>query len=427
MDKKIITRIIAGSSLGTILEWYDFSLFAFLTPTISKLFFPQQNSFVALLSTYAVFAIGYFARPFGAILFGHIGDRIGRNKTLVWSILLMSLPTFCMGLMPSYQQIGIAAPILLILLRICQGISAGGETTGSIVFALESVTEKRRGVIGGLVWSMSGVGMLVGSFAAMTVAHFEHITWAWRIPFLFGIVTGFAGYFLRKHTLESIQFTQALMEHTIQKFPLIDGIKKYKSAMLKMIGLFILSAMITYLVFIFMPTFVATVIGLPLAETTKISTIAYLIVTLLVPVGGYLSDKVNRVACLKWAACGFMIFAFPMFYLISQNSLTNLILAEIVFVLLAAVYQGGLNAVMFNLVPTHVRYSVMAVCYSVSYSVFGGTAPFVATYLVHATGNEAAPGLYLTAGAMIAFFASTRLQKRAHITSRKIDVVTETI
>jgi MHS family proline/betaine transporter-like MFS transporter len=412
MKKSLTLRIIAASSLGTILEWYDFSLFAFLTPVISKLFFPQQNGFTALLLTYAIFAMGYFVRPIGAMIFGHFGDRVGRNKTLVWSILLMSLPTFLMGLLPSYQTIGIAAPCLLILLRISQGIAVGGETTGSVLFALESTGTKRRGFLGGLLWAMSGVGMLLGSFAAMLVSHAEHITWAWRVPFLLGIITGLIGYFLRRHTLESILFAQALEEKSIHRFPLLKGIKDYKFELFNMIGIYVLSAMTTYLVFIFMPTFASTIIGMPLAKTTTVTTLAYLAVTLLVPFGGYLSDRVHRTQCMKWAAIGFIFLSYPLFTWIASGNIHHFIFAECVFVLLAACYQGSLNAAIFDLIPTSIRYSMTAVSYNISYSLFGGTAPFVATYLVHLSGNHSVPGWYLTAGGLVAFLALNRMESR---------------
>lgn len=409
-NDRTLSRILTASSIGTILEWYDFALFAYLTPTLAKLFFPKENALTALMLTYAIFAVGYFVRPIGAAIFGHIGDRSGRKKTLVWSILLMSLPTFGMGLLPTYQTIGMAAPILLIILRICQGLSAGGETTGSILFTLESVDERRRGFIGGLIWSMVGVGMLLGSLAATLVSYDVTHPWIWRVPFLLGIVTGLIGYFLRKYTIESAMFMKAAEEGKLKKFPLVEGIVKYKKEMGVTIGLYILSAMITYLIFVFMPSYAHTIIGMPLDKMTLISTIMYLIVTVLVPVGGYLSDKIGRRTSLRWSAFGFILLSYPLFQLIAQGSITQFIVAEFSFVMLAVVFQGALNATVFELFPTAVRYSVVAVGYNVSYSLFGGTAPFVATSLANLTGDKSAPGLYLVAGACIAFVATSKLQ-----------------
>lgn len=404
--KTLPTRLIAASATGTILEWYDFSLFAFLTPFFAKSFFPQGNALVALMSTYAIFAVGYFVRPIGAIFFGHMGDRFGRKKPLVWSILLMSLPTFLMGLLPTYQSIGIWAPVLLISLRICQGLSAGGESTGAVLFVLESVAAKQRGFMGALMWAMIAVGMLLGSLAATLVQH-SQLEWAWRIPCLLGILTGILGYFLRRYTAESMLFAEAMKEKKLVKFPLWESIKQFKREISIIIGLYSLSAMITYLVFIFMPGYASNVLGMPKEQTSLISTLAYLCITLLAPLGGYASDRLGKTTCLYWGAAGFALLSYPLFYFISQNGLLGLIFAEIFFLVFAALFQGTLSAAAFELIPTYVRYSVIAVGYNVSYSLFGGTAPFVASYLVNVTGNPVAPGLYLATGALIALIAIT--------------------
>lgn len=410
MNSRPLYRMIAASSLGTILEWYDFSLFAYLTPILAKLFFPKENAITGLMLTYAIFAVGYFVRPLGAAVFGHFGDRLGRKKILIWSILLMSLPTFLIGLLPTYQQIGIAAPLLLIFLRICQGLSAGGETTGSILFVLESVQPERRGLMGGLIWGMVGIGMLLGSFAAFLVSHFYQYEWLWRVPFLIGLVTGVLGYFLRKYTAESALFAKASQEGKLNKYPLWEGLVKYRKEMAVVIGLFTLSAMISYLVFVFMPSYANTIIGMPLAQTTLISTFAFFLITVLVPVGGYLSDRIGKQFCLFWSAFGFIVLSYPLFYLISKGALIYFVFSELFFVLLAAFFQGTLNAAIFELFPTSVRYSAVAVGYNISYSLFGGTAPFVATYLTHLTGDKAAPGLYLVLGALIALMATKNIR-----------------
>lgn len=404
-------RIISAASIGTILEWYDFSLFAFLTPLLASLFFPHENKFTALMMTYAIFAIGFFVRPLGAVIFGHLGDRVGRKKALLFSILLMSLPTFCMGLLPTYQQAGLVAPLLLIILRICQGLSAGGEATGAILFALESVSVKNRGFLSGLLWSMTGVGMLLGSFAALCIQHFSQYAWLWRVPFLLGILTGLVGYFVRRRTEESQLFKHVLATGALATFPLWEGIKKYKAEMCHIVGAFILSAMITYMVFIFMPTYAADIIGLPRMTTNIIATITLILVTFLLPLGGYLSDVIGRKNCLRWSALGFVLLSYPLFNLIAKGSLSGFIIAEIIFVILAAGFQGTVTIAMLEQLPTRVRYTVMAVGYNISYSLFGGTAPLVAGYLVKLTGNNAAPGLYLATGALIAIAATNRLRE----------------
>jgi MFS transporter, MHS family, proline/betaine transporter len=408
MKHSLSLRIIIASSIGTILEWYDFSLFAFLTPLLANSFFPQDNPFTALMLAYAVFAIGFFVRPIGAAIFGHLGDRIGRKKALIYSIFLMTIPTVLIGFLPTYQSIGIFAPILLIILRICQGLSAGGESAGAILFVLESNDYKYRGFVGALLWAVVGIGLLLGSVAASIATAYSDYPWAWRVPFILGIFTGVIGYFLRKRTPESTQFRQAFEKGILVKFPLYDALKKYKLNMLRIIGVYSLSGMITYLIFIFMNTYAANVIGLPLNHVTWISTLGLTAVTFLVPLGGYLSDLVGRKNILFYFALCFFLLSYPLFLLIATGSIHHFIIAESVFVLLAACYQGTINAFVYEQVPTAVRYSIIAVGYNVAYSIFGGTAPIIASYLVNMTGNKASPGLYLMFGAILAMWAARR-------------------
>lgn len=407
---KVSLRVICSSSIGTIFEWYEFTLFAFLTPLLATYFFPQENQFTSLMLTYSIFAIGFFVRPIGAAFFGHLGDRVGRKKVLIRSIVLMAISTFLIGLLPTYHDIGIAAPILLIILRICQGLSAGGESTGAILFVMEAENYKRRGFLGGLLWSVIAVGMLLGSFTSMVVTA-SHYSWAWRVPFILSIFTGLIGYFVRRRTPESSHFQQAVAEGTLKKFPLYDGFVRYKMNMLRIVGVYSLSAMITYLIFIFMPTYAASVIGLPLSQVTLVSTVALACVTVLVPFGGYLSDLIGRKKMLRYSAIGFLLVSYPLFMLIARGSLQHFIVAEGVFILLAACFQGTINAFVIEQVPTAVRYSVVAVSYNLAYSVFGGTAPIISSYLVKLTGDKASPGLYLMFGAMIAILATIKMRE----------------
>jgi MHS family proline/betaine transporter-like MFS transporter len=413
-------KVIASSSIGTILEWYDFSLFAFLTPMLASNFFPQQSKATGFMFTYGIFAIGFFGRPIGAALFGHIGDRIGRKRTLILSIVLMALPTFLIGLLPTYKDIGIYAAVLLLLLRICQGLSAGGESTGAVLFVMEGDNYKNRGFIGGILWGVVGVGMLLGSLAASIVTFFPEYTWAWRVPFILGIFTGLIGYFVRKRMPEPIQFQKAQETGGLVKFPLYEGIKKYKKELLRIIGIYTLSALITYLIFIFMPGFAANVLGFPLHQVSMISSLALAGATFLMPLGGYISDLIGRKNCLRWSAILVLLLSYPLFLYLSHGSLVSLVVTEIIFVILASCYQGTINATTVEMLPVHVRYSLIAVGYNIAYSIFGGTAPIVAMYLVKASGNKAAPGIYLMFGALIAILATVKMRE-----TRRLPLVQE--
>jgi MHS family proline/betaine transporter-like MFS transporter len=406
---------MTASGIGTILEWYDFSLFAFFTPIIAPLYFPHENKLAALMLTYAIFAIGFLVRPLGAIIFGHMGDRFGRKKTLVMSILLMSIATCCIGLLPTYMQIGIAAPILLIVLRIFQGLSVGGESTGAVLFVVESYSSKNRGLISAALWSMTGMGMLLGSLVGTITLQFSHHEFIWRIPFLLGIFTGIIGYFLRQRMPESCLFQEAKNRSGLVRFPFLMAITHYRKELFIIVGLYILSAMITYLIFIFMPSYAANVIGMPLATTSLISTLGLLAVTLLVPFGGYFSDRWNRKNSLFISAVGFALFSYPLFYLISRGVIQDYIIAECCFVILAAGFQGAISAAVLDMLPVSVRYTVAALGYNISYSLFGGVAPLLASYLVKVTGNKSAPALCLMIGALIALISINQLSRKKTI------------
>jgi MHS family proline/betaine transporter-like MFS transporter len=409
-ERSLFFRLMTASSVGTILEWYDFSLFAFLTPILATLYFPHENKLTALMLTYVIFAIGFLVRPLGAILFGHLGDRIGRKKTLIFSIVLMSLSTFCIGILPTYSQVGIFAPILLIFLRLCQGLSVGGESTGAVLFVLESLPKKNHGLLSATLWSMTGVGMLLGSLFGSIAMQFSAATMAWRIPFLLGLMSGIIGYFMRQQLPESMLFQKAKSAGMLVKFPLRRIVTTFRRALFITIGLYMLSAMITYLIFVFMPSYAANIIGLSLAQTSMISTLGLLCVTLLVPLGGYLADKWGAKKSLYGGALGFLLLSYPLFYLISRGFMQNYITAEIVFVLLAANFQGAITVAVLEMLPISVRYSIAAIGYNLSYSIFGGTAPLLASYLVRLTGDKAAPGICLTVGALIALLSAKQLK-----------------
>lgn len=358
-----------------------------------------------------VFAIGFFARPVGAALFGHLGDRQGRKKSLLISIVVMAACTFAIGALPSYAMIGPLAPILLILFRIGQGLSAGGESTGATLYAMEAHFNHKRGFIGGLMWGVVGLGILLGSFAALIVLAFPQYTWAWRVPFLLSVITGFIGYFIRRKTMDSMDFQQAVKEKKLIDYPLYHGYRHYKLIMLRIFAVYVLSAMISYLVFIFMPNYASNYLAMPLASVTLISSIALGCTTLLVPLGGYLSDVIGRKKMMRYSALGFFVLSYPLFYLISRGGFSNYIIAEGVFVLLAFSFQGPLNAFVAEQVPLMLRFSVVAVSYNLAYSIFGGTAPVVANYLVTLSNNKAAPGFYLMFGSLLAILATLKVDE----------------
>lgn len=403
-------KTIFSAFIGTVLEWYDFSIFMFFIPIFSELFFPNTNKIASYLSMYAVFAISFFVRPLGAAIFGYFGDHYGRKKALISSMMLISLATLMMGLLPTYQSIGVFAPIFLIILRMIQGFCVGGETTGASSFIIESFPKQQRGILGSFMWSAVGVGMLLGSLVTtMTIKFMPHdllYTIGWRLPFIFGLITGAVGYYFRKKIPEAALFSEIQKNGQITNLTTMQVIKTNKKSISIIIGLYALSSVITYIVFVFMPVYASSVLNISLETASVITTIALACSTVGVPFVGYLSDKIGRKPCLYVGSISFMILSYPLYsFMLINKSLFSFVCAEIIFVFIAIIYQGSLTSAAQELPHTAVRYTITALGYNLSYALFGGTAPFVITYLSNVFGSQAMPGIYLSTMGIVAMIA----------------------
>lgn len=409
LPTEVPSSLVVASSIGTILEWYDFTLYAYLAPIISMNFFPNGNSITSVMLVYSVFAIGFIVRPIGAMIFGHFGDRIGRKKVLVFSIVMMASATFLIGILPTYAHIGLAAPALLILLRIFQGISIGGETIGAGLLVIESTPPHKRGFATALVWASSGIGILLSSIVISIITWIfsqqELSDWAWRVPFVLGATTGIMGYYLRKNISESSVFRATLDKKEIFKIPLFEAIRTFKKELLITICLYSLCAITTYLLFVFMPMYVSTNFGIPLQQAMVMNTLAMACMVVGVPIVGRYSDLLGNRNVLMISTTAFIILSYPLYLLISTGSLLNLGIAQLVFSVLTAGFQGPITSTVLEMFPSNVRYSGAAFGYNISYSLFGGTAPIVAVYLVSKLENSLAPSFYLISGAIVAFIS----------------------
>lgn len=405
---RVHKRIILSASIGTILEWYDFGIYAFLAAIFAQLFFQSLAPKLALIVSYGVFAIGYIARPIGAMLFGHLGDTKGRQKSLSITLLLMAAATFGIGLLPSYQTAGIVAPILLVILRLLQGIAIGGEAFGAVCFTIESIPPKKNGFYSALVWSSSSIGMLLASVVVfITFVLFQGkslYTIGWRLPFLLAAVSGVIGSYVRFKTSETIIFQCLVRDRLIEKFPLKKIVISHKFLVIKLFGLYLLSSLITYLAFIFMPVYFSDVLGHSRVNANAVNMVMLVGLVGLFVFFGILSDKIGRKPIMLAAACGFAVLSYPLYCFISHGNIVQLILAQAVFTLLAAGFQGPLMALTIDLIPVNIRYTLGSLSYNLAYSIFGGTVPLVALFLITKTHNVAMPGLYLAAGAVIAIW-----------------------
>lgn len=382
-------KVIVSGMVANGLEWYDYALYGLLTPIISKLFFPAGNETAALIATFGIFAAGFAMRPIGAIVFGYIGDKFGRKASLIISVILMAVPTACIGLLPTYAQIGVLAPILLTVIRLLQGLSLGGEFSGSIAFVVEHAPEKHRGVAGSTAMVSMALGILAGSAVAtalsmlLTPEQFE--TWGWRVPFFIGVLAGGVALYIRHNVEESPRYLQAKAEGALSKRPLRDVFKAHKAELAQAIGIYMLVTVPFYILVVFMITFMATMLHHPQSHALLANSIVMVVLLICAPLSAWLTDKIGRKPVLIVTALLFLFLIGPLFQLLCQPDFQSALLAHIGFAVLLGFYIGPVPALLAEIFPTNIRYTGMALSYNISAAIFGGTAPLVATWLIQQT------------------------------------------
>jgi len=401
MEKRKSAKVIAAGMIGNALEYYDFNLFVFLTPVISPLFFPSEDKIASILVALGTYAIGYFMRPLGAIAFGYIGDIYGRRRALTLSIILMAIPTFLMGLLPSYEDVGIFAPIALICLRLLQGFCTGGEYNGAGIFTIENVDQKRAGFAGGMITSSSAIGCLMGSTIASLCLLEIMPSWAWRIAFLLGIVVGFVGVYLRSR-IPDVYFTKVLNEKKQHlSFPLFEVIKNNPSAIFCTIGISAFSGIMYNISMTYVSIFLTVFQKWTPSEALSVMSFGILAYIILAPLGGWISDKFGGKNVMIMGALATLLGIYPFLSLLSSNSIVSVIIAQLILVALAAWFQGPMNLFMATLFTPETRYSGLAFSYCVGMAIFGGTTTMFATFLANWTNNPITPAYYVMFGAIM--------------------------
>jgi MHS family proline/betaine transporter-like MFS transporter len=410
-NSPINKRSLIAGFIGNILEWYDFTVYGFFATVIGAQFFPEEDKVVQLIAAFGVFAAGYLMRPIGGIIFGHIGDKYGRKKALMISILLMAIPTTLIGFLPTYVNIGWYSAALLVALRLLQGLSVGGEFTGSISFLVEKAPKGKRGFYGS--WSTFGVfgGMLLGSGIASIITSLlstEQLhDFGWRIPFLFGAVIGIIGIYFRKGMGADAYYNKIKKEHTSTKIPLAEFWAGYKIQALKIILLSWAFGVSVYLIFIFLPSYLHTFHNVKLEDALSAHTIAIIVLMLIIPLFGSISDKIGRKKVLFMSLIGFAIFTYPLFALMFENTFMAILIAMLVFSVFEAMFQAVIPALMTESFPTSVRDTGLSISYNVSLALFGGTTPLVCTWLIKVSGgNVWMPAYYLIATCIIAILTA---------------------
>ncbi len=400
------SKILTAAAIGNILEFYDFTLYATFAPKIAPLFFPHHDPLTSLILTFGVFAIGFCVRPLGAIIFGHIGDRMGRKKSLSFSIALMSLPTFLIGIIPTYASIGIYAPILIMMCRILQGLCAGGEFNGSALFVLEQVHPQQRGFYGGLLISTCVSGTIIATLVGIAFNHYNFPEEAWRLAFIFGAVIGIIGIYIRRRLTETPAFQDLQNKGLICKTPLFEVFKHNKKALLCMLGVGGLNGAVIYTIFGYSPTYLTKLGYLSSKQALYSSLFGLLALIICSPIFGKISDRYGAKNIMYWASLSVMAFSWPYYYILSSNTFQIIILGQMVMGIIGAAYVGSQHSFSYALFPTADRYSGNALGYSLGMALLGGTTPMVSTFLIERTSDYISPFYWLMLCAMVALLTN---------------------
>jgi MHS family proline/betaine transporter-like MFS transporter len=406
-------KAIWAAAIGNLLEWYDFGVYAYLAGLIATNFFPSSNPTASLLAGFAAFGVGFLARPLGGILIGRLGDTRGRKTALVLTIFLMAFGTVGLGLLPSYGTIGIWAPILLVVLRIVQGLAAGGEWGTSTAFMVEWAPQDRRGLYGSFQQVSTAGGSLLGSGVAAimtsSLSSAAMLEWGWRVPFLLGVVLLFVGAYLRRNVDETPSYEASRQAAADQ--PAASGLPLGALAF----GFTIFWTIAYYTLLVWMPSFTQRFAGLTPSQALWSNTIGLIAMVIAVPLWGALSDKVGRRPLLMASAILIGLLAYPLFSLMTNGSGLALVLPlQILFGILLALYSGAGPAAISEIFPTHLRSTWMTSGYALAVAIFGGFAPFIATWLIQATGSPLSPTyLYLLPSAVISLVVIWNLKETA--------------
>ena len=401
MSPTNMSRAMVAGAIGNLLEWYDFTVYGYFAASIGRAFFPQQNQVAQVLSAFGIFAVGFLMRPVGGALFGYIGDHFGRRIALSVSVIAMALPTFLIGVLPGYAVLGIAAPLLLTLLRMIQGLSVGGEYTTSVVFLVERARPERRGVVGATANLGALTGILAGSATGAvleTLMSAQAVQeWGWRVPFWIGLTVGLAGLVLRRGLKEEPA------DKSRQGVPLLAVFRQYWRLLLYLAFVSAFGAVGFYLIFVYIVSWLQFADGVAPAQALSINTLSML---LLMPteVGvAALSDRIGRRPVLLWVTGLAVVLAWPLFRLLHGPDQWMILLGQIGFVLLVGGYYGCLPAFMVETVAAPMRCTAIALGYNVSLGLIGGVSPMVATWLVYRTANDDTPAFMIMAAAAVSF------------------------
>ncbi|AYG84748.1 Proline/betaine transporter [Streptomyces hundungensis] len=419
-DEAAVKRAVKATALGNAMEWFDFGVYSYLAVIIGKVFFSGAGDTMQVIASLATFAAAFLVRPLGGMFFGPLGDRVGRKKILALTMIMMAAATLAIGLIPSYATIGIWAPVLLILCRMVQGFSTGGEYGGAATFIAEYAPDKRRGFWGSFLEFGTLIGYTVAAslVTALTVLLSDDAMqqWGWRIPFLVAGPLGIVGLYLRLKLDESPAFKKleeagpSAVEH--EKLPLKRILFGNGRAMVLCLALVAAFNICDYMLLSYMPTYLST---LGFDETGGLMSIVAVMIVLMALINsvGRLSDRVGRRPVLIGGSLGFIVLAVPCFLLIKQGGTAAVFIGLLVLGLALVCYMGTMSSALPALFPTAIRYGSLSIGFNISVSLFGGTTPLVVQGLIGATGNDLMPAFYTMLAGLVGLVAAIAMKETA--------------
>jgi MFS transporter, MHS family, proline/betaine transporter len=409
IDPATRRRVVAASFVGNFVEWFDYAVYGYLAATIATVFFPTSDRTTGLLLTFAVFAISFFVRPLGGLVWGSLGDRVGRRTALSYSILVMSAATFCIALLPTYAAVGLLSPVLLLVVRVVQGFSASGEYAGASSFLVEYAPRGRRGVYAAVVPASTAAGLLFGSLIAAGLTGLlsdpQMHSFGWRLPFLLAAPMGLVGRYIRYRLEDTPAFLALEQDDEVARTPALEMFRVHRKALLLALGAALLNAVAFYVLLSYMPTYLSEELGFGETESFLATTVSLATYIGFIFLTGLASDRLGRRTMLLGASVLFIVFTVPAFALLDRAGFLVVVLLQVVLGAMLTLNDGTLPSFLAEIFPTKVRYSGFAVSFNVANAVFGGTAPFVATLLISSTGSHIAPAWYLVAAAAVSGLA----------------------
>jgi MFS family permease len=417
-SRSLNTRAVVAAVIGNALEWYDFTVFGFLTVVIAQLFFPASNDYASLLLTTATFGVAFVMRPIGGIVLGLYADRAGRKAALSLVIALMTLGILLLAIAPPYSAIGIGAPLMIVLGRLLQGFSAGGEFGSSTALLIEAAPFSKRGFYGS--WQMASqaaallLGAAVGALITRGLSPDALKSWGWRAPFILGLIIGPVGFYIRRHLADSEAFL--LAQKTAPRATLGEVFRNHSRDVLCGLGSVIALTVTIYVLISYLPTFAVNQLNLPYAQSFYAVIVGNLLLTVLSPLTGAWSDKVGRKGLSLWSLTITLVIIYPLFaWLAASPSVSKLIFVQALLSITLSGYYGPFGALIAELFPANVRSIGLSLAYNIAVMVFGGFGPFIVTWLIETTGSPLAPTYYVMGGLALSIVAMACIPGRRHV------------